>query len=78
MRKINRQIYFYEVELQKYSKEENSYLISKNYKEDMKELFGKFKDLPFDKENLNISGFSCSFFINLACNCTGIFIPPIL
>ena len=55
MRKINRQIYFYEVELQKYSKEENSYLISKNYKEDMKELFGKFKDLPFDKENLNYS-----------------------
>ncbi len=55
MRKISRQIYFYEVELQKYSKEDNSYIISKNYKEDMKDLFGKFKNLPFDKENLNYS-----------------------
>ncbi len=55
MKKIRRQIYFYEVELQKYIKEENSYVISKNYKEDMKELFGKFKDLPFDKANLNYS-----------------------
>lgn len=55
MRKINRQIYFYEVELQKYNKENSSYEISKNYKEDMKELFGKFKNLPFDKVNLDYS-----------------------
>ena len=55
MRKIIRQIYFYEVELRKYSKKEKAFVISKNYKEDMKDLFGKFKELPFDKENLNHS-----------------------
>ncbi len=55
MKKIKRQIYFYEVELQKYSKKDNSFLFSKQYKEDMKTLFEKFHNLPFDKENLDCS-----------------------
>lgn len=55
MKKIKRQIYFYEVELQKYSKEDDSFIFSKQYKEDMKVLFEQFNNLPFDKENLDCS-----------------------
>lgn len=55
MKKINRKIYFYEVELKKYSEKDNSFLFSKKYKEDMKSLFEKFNNLPFDKENLDCS-----------------------
>ncbi len=55
MRKINRQIYFYEVELQKYNKENNSFEQSKEYRKDMRDLFEEFKKFPFDKENLDYS-----------------------
>ena len=55
MRKVERQIYFYEVELQKYSKENNSYYCSNNFVQDLKDLFEKFEDIPFDKENLKHS-----------------------
>ena len=55
MRNIERQIYFYEVKLEKYYKEENKIAISDNYKEDMKNLFSKFDKFPFDKNNIDYS-----------------------
>lgn len=55
MRNIERQIYFYEVKLEKYFKEGNKMAISENYKEDMKELFSKFEEFPFDKSNTDYS-----------------------
>lgn len=58
MRKINREIYFYEVVLEKYDDDTNSFKISENYREDIKDLFNIFKDLPCDKENLDRSRYS--------------------
>jgi len=55
MRNIERQIYFYEVKLEKYYKEENKIALSDNYKEDMKNLFSKFEKFPFDKNNIDYS-----------------------
>lgn len=52
MKKIKRQIYFYEIELQKHSKEKDSFILSNKFNTDMQELFNYFKELPFDKENL--------------------------
>lgn len=55
MRKIKRQIYFYDIELQTYDKETNSYVLSKDFKKDIKELFCSFDKMPFDKEHLDYS-----------------------
>lgn len=55
MRKIKRQIYFYDIELQTYDKEINSYVLSKDFKKDIQELFCSFDKLPFDKEHLDYS-----------------------
>lgn len=55
MRKIKRQIYFYDIELQTYDKEKNSFLLSKDFKKDIQELFCSFEKLPFDKEHLDYS-----------------------
>ena len=55
MRKIKRQIYFYDIELQTYDKETNSYVLSKNFKKDIQELFCSFDKMPFDKEHLDYS-----------------------
>ena len=49
MRKIKRQIYFYDIELQTYDKETNSYVLSKDFKKDIQELF-----CSFDKMQLMI------------------------
>lgn len=57
MRKIKRQIYFYDINLQKCNKE-NGFEVSKNYAEDLKHIFNKFSNLPFDKGNLNYSMYS--------------------
>lgn len=55
MRKIKRQIYFYDIELQTYDKETNSYVLSKDFKKDIQELFCSFDKMPFDKEHLDYS-----------------------
>lgn len=55
MRRIERQIYYYEVVLEKYDKEKNSFPISNDYKNDLKDLFLKFEKLPFDKKNIDFS-----------------------
>ena len=55
MRKIKRQIYFYDIELQTYDKEKNSFVLSKDFKKDIQELFCSFEKLPFDKEHLDYS-----------------------
>lgn len=55
MRKIKRQIYFYDIELQTYDKEKNFFLLSKDFKKDIQELFCSFEKLPFDKEHLDYS-----------------------
>lgn len=55
MRKIKRQIYFYDIELQTYDKETSSYVLSKDFKKDIQELFCSFDKMPFDKEHLDYS-----------------------
>lgn len=54
MRKITRQLYFYDVKLATYTKE-NGFVDSKDFKNDMQNLFKSFNGLPFDKENLKCS-----------------------
>lgn len=54
MRKITRQIYFYEINLQKLDREKG-FLLSQNYKEDLKDIFNKISVFPFDKTNLDYS-----------------------
>jgi len=54
VRKVTRQIYFYDINLQKYN-EENGFEVSKKFGEDLKYIFNKFNDLPFDKGKLNYS-----------------------
>lgn len=55
MKKINRQVYFYEVDLQKFNSENKSFEKSENYVEDLKNIFSKFDVLSADKENLQQS-----------------------
>lgn len=55
MRKIKRQIYFYDIELQKYIEDNNTFINSKDFKKDITELFKSFENIPFDKNNLDYS-----------------------
>lgn len=54
MRKVKRQIHFYDIKLQKLDKEKGL-VNSKNYKEDLKDIFNKIDIFPFDKLNLDYS-----------------------
>lgn len=55
MKKTNRQVYFYEVDLQKINSEDKNFKKSENYVEDLKDIFSKFDVLSADKENLHQS-----------------------
>lgn len=55
MKNINRNIYFYDVSFCKYEEDMNSFIESKNFKEDCKNMFKLFEELPFDKSNMNYS-----------------------
>ena len=55
MRKIIRQMYFYEVEIQKYDEITGGYKFTENFKKDAIDIFKEFTLLPFDKNNLDYS-----------------------
>lgn len=54
MRNIERQVYFYNIRLQKFDNK-NSYQLSEDYKGDLKDIFARIDALPFDKINLDNS-----------------------
>lgn len=56
MRKLSRNVYFYEVGLSKYEQESNNtYVETNNFSEDMKNLFSGLEELDCDKQNLENS-----------------------